>query len=341
MTPRDRQRIQTLATRLAQRLNQFQSGKGVRPSSHMTERMDTAFDVLHDYELLSRDLYRLRAKRGRAEAVDPLITRTEEFMAAISMDLVQLTRSKDKRSWYTIFIENYRRIWSENFALFVFTACTFAGALFLGWNIGRFHDAYVPLIVGQQMMEQVIDHRPWFERLAESPLWGSFSLAYNNIVVCLKIFAFGAIGGLGGLALLLYNGIVIGSLMGYCAAHDFDEKLTEFILSHGFLELTVIVASAFASFLVGRSFYMRPFSNFLEHVAIGAKDGFVVAAGVAPWLILAAFFEGFVSPMPFFSVTFKFAAGVTIGALFWIWTFNPFARRRSTDVLRAEDIVVR
>ncbi len=331
MTPRDRQRIQALATRLAQCLRVLREPRRPAPGPS-GDRIDAAFEVIQDYELLSRDLYRLRAARGTSFGpADPLIARTEEFMASLSTDLVHLARPGDARSAYAIFIERYRRIWRENFPLFIFTASTFAGALFVGWNIGRFQENYAPLIVGQRMMEQIIDNRPWFERLAADPLGGAFGIAKNNIEICLSMFALGSIGGLGGLALLLYNGVVIGALMGYCAAHGFDGRLGEFVLSHGFLELTLIAASAFASFLIGRAFYMRPFGDFLEHVSLGAKDGFTVAVGVAPWLALAALFEGFVSPTPLFPIEAKLAAGLAVAALFWLWTLNPFAGTRDGE----------
>jgi uncharacterized membrane protein SpoIIM required for sporulation/cell division protein ZapA (FtsZ GTPase activity inhibitor) len=324
MSPRDRIRIQTLTARISQRLQEMQGVKMAAGAT--TGQVDAAFNVIHDYELLAREIYRLRAREAAGREPDPLISRTEDFLSGLAQDLVQLTRKRGRASPYADFMRGYRRIWRENLSLFIFTAAIFVGSLFLGWNIGHYQQDYVPLIVGQAMMETVLDQTPWFERLSDDPVMGMLGIAYNNMRVTLLIFALGSLCGLGGLGLLIYNGIMIGALMGYCTAHDFDDRLMEFVLSHGFLELTIVVAGAFSSFLIGRSFYLRPFSKMGQHVAVGAKEGFTVAMGIVPWLVLAAVFEAFVSPSPLFDFKTKLFSGLVIGILFWVWTFHPADR---------------
>jgi len=319
--------IQDLRAKLRENLASVsaqEKKRGVSTPLNDQQRGELWFSIMKDFDLLTREVYRLRAKSSSGQAIDlKFLEEAEDFIASISHELVLQTRSQDRRSAYEVFITRYRQIWRSHFSLFLFTASLFLGSLFLGWNIGRFQHDYVPLIVGQDMMEIIIDNRPWFESLQLNPALGALQIAYNNIMVTVRVFLFGLLAGVGGLALMLYNGVMIGSIMGYCAANGFEHRLTDFVVAHGFLELTIIVAGAFASFLVGRTFYFRPFANFRHHLASGSREAFVVACGVTPWLILAAFFEGFISPFSQFSFSLKLAAGLFLGSLFWLWTFWP------------------
>ena len=141
-------------------------------------------------------------------------------------------------------------------------------------------------------------------------------------MVCVRCFSAGALLGLGGLIMLIFNGLLFGGVVGLCAAHDFHEPLVRFVLSHGPLELSVIVSSAVASMIYGRVFFMRPWSKFPQRFSAGARDAGVLAVGVTPWLLLAGFFEGFISPSELLSNTARVVLGLSAAVLFWWWNFG-------------------
>jgi uncharacterized membrane protein SpoIIM required for sporulation len=182
-------------------------------------------------------------------------------------------------------------------------------------------------MVPQSLMEDVMDGRPWFARIQENPLLFGAMIGWNNIKVAINCFLGGAILGLGGLLMVCFNGIHLGSIFGFCAAKGFDDELTAFVLSHGVLELSIIVAAGAASLVYGRAFFMRPYREFPRRLSEGARDAGVMALGIIPWLVLAACFEAFVSPFDYLSVPAKLIAGLLLGGLFWGWTFWPERRR--------------
>ena len=53
---------------------------------------------------------------------------------------------------------------------------------------------------------------------------GGFQIAVNNIRVCLLCFALGAVFGIGGFAVLAFNGAMVGSILAFCELHRFDRK---------------------------------------------------------------------------------------------------------------------
>jgi uncharacterized membrane protein SpoIIM required for sporulation len=115
---------------------------------------------------------------------------------------------------------------------------------------------------------------------------------------------------------------MLGSLFAFCSLNNFHEALLNFVIGHGALELTIIIASAFASFLIGRVFYMRPYRLFKVRMAAAVKDAKYVVLGILPWLIVAACVEVFISPWPQFGFAFRFGLSLTLTLLFWFWTLK-------------------
>lgn len=288
--------------------------------------LSMAFDSIVSYENLASEVYRLRAQAKDEHsdilrvASDTLASTAHELVGFVSME-------SGETSGYRLFVNDYRRIWRKHFGLFVFSACFFVATCFLGWNIGVEQPEYLSLFVSQDMMEMVLDQTAWFERLQSNPILYGVQIALNNIKVSILAFVTGAILGLGGVYILTWNGLMFGALLGFCWTQGFDEPLLTFVATHGPLELTIIVASCFSSFLVGRVFYLRPYSLFRVRLQEAAKEAFTLFMGVLPWLILAAILEAGMSPWPGIPVELKIFTGTSVAFFFWLWTFWPFHKK--------------
>jgi uncharacterized membrane protein SpoIIM required for sporulation len=182
---------------------------------------------------------------------------------------------------------------------------------------------YTTVFVPQELLENILDQTKWFESLAENPIAGGVLIALNNIKVCIICFLGGFALGLGGLLSLVFNGLFLGVVFGLCVNHEFGGALLLFIMGHGPLELTIIVASAFASFVVGRVFFMRPYALFQQRLRSASSEATTIAVGVTPWLIGAAVIEAFISPLPFISPWIRGSIGLLAAAAFWAWTLVP------------------
>lgn len=293
------------------------------PDVPAAEQLDSSLSLLTAYDELAGELYQARRS---LPATDPLRIDLEDRTASLVYELTALESRKSKSLSYSSFVQRYRQIWREELSLFLHLACAFLAFFFLGWNIAVNYPDLVPLLVPQSMMEAIIDRQAWFETPRLSPLFFALYIAWNNIKVALNCFIGGAALGLGGLFLVFLNAVHFGAVTGYCAVNNFHEELLGFVYSHGALELTIIVCSGFASVLYGRVFFLRPYSLFIPRMREGARRAGYVILGVTPWLILAAFFEAFVSPWNYFSESSKLLIGLSITALFWIWTFAPIEK---------------
>jgi uncharacterized membrane protein SpoIIM required for sporulation len=281
--------------------------------------------VIHHTEILASKVY-----EARADGVTGEDSSAEEFLAdsAQAILLLQMPDDVGLRATYQRWVIQYRIVWRENFSLFLFTTILFIAGCLMGWEIGVRRQEYLTVLVPQPLLERILDHDPWFAAAGENPVFSGFMIAWNNIRVSLMAFVGSALLGLGGLYVLTYNGLLFGATLGFCASNGFDRALGNFVVGHGPLELTIIVASVFASFLLGRVFYLRPRTQFGSRFRAGFRLGGTVMAGVAPWLVLAAIIESFVSPQPFIPLWIRLGIGLTAAVLFWVWTFWPLPDRR-------------
>ena len=302
---------------LARRLRTFSSSSSVKQN---TTSVTQLFGVLHDYDCLAGELYRLRASVPRT---DRQRAQLEEFMSEVSQELLTVRAEQGEERAYQTWVQRYRMIWRREVSLFLFTLCLFAGSTLLGWNVVVRDPQMVPVLISQHFMETIIDQQPWFQEIRTNPYLYGFKIAWNNIQVSITCFTLGALLGIGGLYVLCYNGVFFGAIMGYCYMNGFHKELTDFVIGHGPLELTIIIASAFASMLYGRTFFMRPLREFPARFARGAKDAVSVIVGVLPWLVLAACLEVFVSPFDYLGFEAKLLLGSVCTVLFWLWTFWP------------------
>lgn len=284
------------------------------------KKVEGVFRVISLYDSIAGKLYSLRALRPPS---DPLRQRIEDYMAGISGELLVLSQEERSEGTYAQWLERYRGIWRREMPLFFFTLMFFVASCFLGWNIALSHPALVSVLLPQSLMEEILDHHAWFERIQGNPLLHGLLIAWNNIQVAILSFTLGAVLGLGGLYILCYNGVLFGAIMGYCFINGLHQELTTFVIGHGPLELTIIIASAFGSLLYGRVFYMRPYQMFGFRIRAAAKDSTSIVIGIMAWLVLAACIEVFVSPWNYLTFTQKFLLGITVTALFWLWTFLP------------------
>ena len=97
------------------------------------------------------------------------------------------------------------------------------------------------------------DHK-WFDFLKDIPALGAALIAYNNISVCINAMIGGVMLGLGGIIILVFNGFYFGAVLGYAGQYGFDESLLNFVVTHGPLELSLIVASCFCGMMIGKAF---------------------------------------------------------------------------------------
>ena len=144
-------------------------------------------------------------------------------------------------------------------------------------------------------------------------------ITLNNIYVAFRTFIFGLFASFGTMAMLFYNGIMLGAFQ-----YFFYERglLLESVLKiwiHGTLEISAIIIAGCAGLTVGNSLLFPSTYSRIESFKRGMKQGLKIAIGLVPVFIMAGFLESFVTRLTLPPVI---SGGIILlSASFIIWYF--------------------
>lgn len=161
-------------------------------------------------------------------------------------------------------------------------------------------------------------------------------ISLNNIRAALTMLAGGLTGGVLTGGVMVFNGAVVGLVIGLFTANGAGDVAMSYLAPHGFLEWSLVTVAGAAGLRVGAALVapgLRPRATALVEEARGAAE---VTLGVALWLVPTGIVEGFVTPQglpPGVAVAF----GLAFAGLFWglvLWRGRP-------PQSLAEDLAVR
>jgi uncharacterized membrane protein SpoIIM required for sporulation len=138
----------------------------------------------------------------------------------------------------------------------------------------------------------------------------------NNIRVAFFAFAGGITFGLVTAAVLLFNGLLVGTLLGLSLSAGNGEPFLALVAPHGLLELSCIAVAGMAGLRIGWAVIApghRPRAAVVQEEARAAGE---LALGTAAWLVLAGIVEGFVTPRGLDLPT-AIAVGLLLAVPYW------------------------
>jgi uncharacterized membrane protein SpoIIM required for sporulation len=115
----------------------------------------------------------------------------------------------------------------------------------------------------------------------------------NNVGIALRCFALGVFGGVGSAFYLVENGLSIGAILGYVAAHGAGDNIVTFVVGHGSFELGAIVLAGGAGLSIGWAIIAPGDKTRAASLQAAAKDVATIVFGAAVMLLIAASIEGF------------------------------------------------
>jgi uncharacterized membrane protein SpoIIM required for sporulation len=208
------------------------------------------------------------------------------------------------------FREAIRFTWTA-FLLFVVPAL-------IAFRLAYANPEIAPTLGLEAQREALADHTTWTDIPVEDRPYVSAFIMSNNIRIAILAFGGGMVFGLFAAYLLALNGILFGAIFGLAFHYDMGIELLDFVVAHGFLELSVIFMAGGAGLQIGYSLINPGHHTRRDAVNLAALRAVPLIVVAIPSLVIAGLIESFLSPT---SISFFVKAFVGLGAVILLYGY--------------------
>ncbi|MGK0268173.1 MAG: putative membrane protein SpoIIM required for sporulation [Paraglaciecola sp.] len=182
-------------------------------------------------------------------------------------------------------------------------------------------------VIELEEMYDPSDHRFTQERPSDNDFVMFGYYIFNNISISFQSFVGGLLLGFGALYILLFNALYFGVVSAHIVNVGYSQTFFSFVITHGAFELTAIVLSAAAGFVLAVKLIMPGKLSRLESVKRSANKVFNIIFGAFLMLVIAAFIEAFWSSSHTLPNELKYAVGIFcwVSVLLYIFRRVPNA----------------
>jgi uncharacterized membrane protein SpoIIM required for sporulation len=274
----------------------------------------------------------------RSVSADLARARTHQVGDALIEDLQALT----SRSYSQIYQGSRRQDWRAvvNFYRYGFPAAVrqswgyiaIATALFIisglvAWWYSWQDPAFMSLVLSPGFVAEVQESEELWtvSILGQEPVASSYIMV-NNIAVCFNAI-FGGVAfflpqvpvitppGVFTVYILVFNGLMIGSVATLVAQTDLAYDLWAFVFPHGSLELPAIFFAGGAGLLLARAILLPGKYRRIDALQVYGRQAAELVYGIVPMLVIAGVIEGFYSPSPLIPNLVKYVTGTILFGL--------------------------
>jgi len=262
-------------------------------------------------------LYRsITADLARARTYNVSHTLFQSLQLLATRAYTQIYQGSRKQEWEGV-IQFYRwgfpAIVQQTFPYIIAATGLFILGMLVGWWYSWQDPKFMSLLIPESLISQVRDQGElWMGSIVGIEPLASSNIMINNISVSFSAVAGGITGGIFTIYILVFNGLLIGSIATLVAENNLAYPFWAFVLPHGVLELPAIFFAGGAGLLLGRGILFPGKYLRLEAIKYYSSLAAQLVFGVVPLLMIAGIIEGFFSPNPIIPDPVKYLVGLAI-----------------------------
>lgn len=199
----------------------------------------------------------------------------------------------------------FLHFWKEELPLLVYQSrkeFLFSLLIFLmSFGIGVFssvHDhEFARLILGDDYVEMTKEYIESGDPMKVYKTQNGFDMflgiTLNNLYVSFITFIYGLLFSVGSIAILLYNGIMVGTFQYFFIERDLFKESFLTIWMHGTIEISCIIIAGAAGIVLGKGLAFPGTYSRMQSLQMSAQRALKIMMGIAPLIVTAAIIESF------------------------------------------------
>ncbi|WP_080237379.1 stage II sporulation protein M [Spirosoma rigui] len=265
---------------------------------------------------------------------DSNVTRYLNGLAAQMHRGLMQNRRDDRSRFITFWQYELPLLFRQSHRLLAVSAGVFLAACVLGWVSAAHDNTFVRLILGDQYVNMTLENIKKGDPLgvynSSDQATMFVQITSNNIYVAFRTFVFGLFASFGSLAMLFYNGVMLGAFQYFFYERGLLLDSVLKIWIHGTLEISAIVIAGCAGLTVGNSLLFPGTYSRLDSFRRGIKQGLKIAVGLVPIFIAAGFLESFVTRLTLPPLVSGSIILLSAAFIIWYFVMYPIRLNRST-----------
>ena len=251
--------------------------------------------------------------------------------AQVHRGLMQ-NRREERSRFITFWQYELPLLFRQSQRLLAVSAGIFLAAGLLGWVSAAHDNTFVRLILGDSYVNMTLenikkgDPLGVYDSMDQGTMFVRITL--NNIYVAFRTFVFGLFASFGTVAMLFYNGVMLGAFQYFFYERGLLLDSVLKIWIHGTLEISAIVIAGCAGLTVGNSLLFPGTYSRLESFKRGIKQGLKIAVGLVPIFITAGFLESFITRLTLPPVVSGSIILLSATFILWYFVFYPIQLNR-------------
>jgi uncharacterized membrane protein SpoIIM required for sporulation len=194
------------------------------------------------------------------------------------------------------FTEELPQVVYESRWSFFWATAFFILAFIIGFVSSMMDESFLKIILGDQYINMTVENIKKGDPMAVYKSSGRFDMTFgimaNNIRVTMIYFLLGIFAGIGSVAMMMYNGIMVGAFLQFFSRYNLLGEANLTVWMHGTFEISAIIIGTAAGITMGRGLLFPATYTRLQAFQMTARRGVKIMVGVVSLLIVAAFIEG-------------------------------------------------